>query len=172
MREKQLSQSPAAIKQREWRHSMTPEKRAAYLAMRRDRFAKYGVEEQREYRKREPEKATARAKNSYWANPVRARAFQKKYREQVKAEVFAFYGGSCSCCGEDELAFLTIDHIVPVRSRTRTRAGSSFYYKLKMEGFPPGYQVLCFNCNCAKRTNPVCPHKARNLKLVTAPRDL
>jgi hypothetical protein len=29
-------------------------------------------------------------------------------------------------------------------------------------GFPPGYQVLCMNCNHGKRmNNGVCPHKER-----------
>lgn len=28
----------------------------------------------------------------------------------------------------------------------------SLYYKLKREGFPPGYQVLCRNCNWIKES--------------------
>lgn len=36
--------------------------------------------------------------------------------------------------------------------------GTSFYYYLKKLGFPQdGYQVLCYNCNLAKKNNAFCP---------------
>ena len=161
-----MSQNPEAIKQREWRWKMSPEQRAAFLAKRRERFAKAGVHEQRERRKRNPGLTAKYAKDWYNRNIERGRAIQKEYRDRVKAEIVAAYGGFCVCCGESELTFLTVDHIVP--KRKAMACGSPFYVKLKKEGFPKGYQILCFNCNAAKRTSPVCPHKMHYLKLVTA----
>ena len=169
MKEKQLSQTPEAIKQREWRHKMTPEKRSEYLAKRRERFASTGIYEQRERRATRPGLTANYAKDWYSRHPERGRMNQKLYRDRMKAETFAVYGTSCACCGEDEMMFLTIDHIVPVQRR-RERCGSAFYQALRKQGYPSGYQTLCFNCNAAKRTSPVCPHKAHYLKLLTAPR--
>jgi hypothetical protein len=44
--------------------------------------------------------------------------------------------------------------------RSVVGAGKSFYVWLKLRHFPKGYQTLCFNCNHAKHTRGVCPHKA------------
>jgi hypothetical protein len=32
---------------------------------------------------------------------------------------------------------------------------------LKNSGYPPGFQVLCFNCNFAKHRKGQCPHHHR-----------
>ena len=49
-------------------------------------------------------------------------------------------------------------------ARHRRRLGSrctwTFYKWLCSKGYPPGYQVLCYNCNCGRyRNGGVCPHK-------------
>jgi len=80
--------------------------------------------------------------------------------------VFAHYGGYlCACCAEDEKSVLTIDHIAnngkEERDRLKDRrfSGSKFYAWLRRNNFPPGYQVLCWNCNVGKyRNGGVCPH--------------
>lgn len=91
-------------------------------------------------------------------------------RLRLKGEVFDVYGGRfCACCGLDEgIDFLTLDHIHNNGAEERERlmgdrniAGLSFYRKLKTLGYPKGYQVLCFNCNCGKNANGgICPHKS------------
>lgn len=161
-----MSQTPGAIKQREWRWKMSPEKRTAFLAKRRERFAAMGIHEQRERRAKNPGLTAKYAKSWYDRNIERGRAIQKEYRARIKAETISAYGGFCVCCGESELTFLTVDHIVP--KRKAMACGAPFYVKLKKHGFPKGYQILCFNCNQAKRTSSVCPHKTHYLKLVTA----
>jgi hypothetical protein len=81
----------------------------------------------------------------------------------LKAAVIEAYGGKCSCCGESEPAFLTIDHIDgngADKRRAGEGSGGALYSSLKRRGFPKeGYQLLCFNCNCAKGRNGVCPHE-------------
>lgn len=101
-------------------------------------------------------------KDREWAA---ARRIQK---QKVKDAVFGAYGGyQCNCCGETERHFLTLDHInndgADWRRKTlgtRTATGWQTYRWLLKHGFPPGYQVLCMNCNFGKRMNGgVCPHQ-------------
>ncbi len=110
---------------------------------------------------------------------VRRMLKNRENRLRIKAEVFAAYGGSvCACCGLKGIDFLTLDHIhnngAEEREKlmgSRSIAGLSFYRKLKKLGFPDGYQVLCFNCNCGKNANGgVCPHKTTKYRPTRRPR--
>lgn len=67
----------------------------------------------------------------------------------------------CRCCGEMTYEFLSLDHIHGNggQHRKQCRAGSAFYRWLRMDGYPEGYQVLCYNCNTAKGHHGVCPHR-------------
>lgn len=82
----------------------------------------------------------------------------------LKIEVFNAYGGpKCSCvgCTETTLGFMTIDHVNNDGSKHRKEVGfgSAFFYWLKNSNYPPGYRVLCFNCNTGTSTNGgICPH--------------
>jgi hypothetical protein len=90
------------------------------------------------------------------------KAFQLKY----KLECFNAYGGAkCACCGETRLYFLTLDHVNGdgaldrAGGRDTGMSGNKTYNRLRSLGYPDRerYQVLCFNCNCAKGVNSVCP---------------
>ena len=73
---------------------------------------------------------------------------QLNYRK-LKTEVFNQYGGcKCANCGETEMVCLSIDHVDGggCKHRKETGCGSAFYYWLRDSGFPPGYRVLCMNC--------------------------
>jgi hypothetical protein len=90
-----------------------------------------------------------------------------RYRFGLKIKVFIHYGGNppkCACCGEENILFLTIDHINNNgsfhRKIVKKKAGFTFYRWLIKNGFPEGYQVLCWNCNLGKYFNHgVCPHE-------------
>lgn len=86
-------------------------------------------------------------------------------RADHKIQVFENYGNKCSCCGENEHWFLTIDHINGDGNKHRKeigKAGSGFYKWLIDNQFPDGFQLLCHNCNMGKHlNNGICPHKAR-----------
>jgi hypothetical protein len=93
--------------------------------------------------------------------PERFRASQRKHNLKIKTEVLSHYSNGsmkCVCCGESIFEFLTIDHINGGGNKHRKSFSGSFYEWLKKNGFPQGYQVLCYNCNCGKRQNQVCPH--------------
>lgn len=126
------------------------------------------------------EEQRAKARERYWANRDRkieymrtyqaanktALALKIKLRQQAdKMKALAAYGSKCSCCGESEPAFLTIDHLNNGRGNPANRKiegwGSAFYRWLKRADFPPDFQVLCFNCNCGRSVNGgVCPHRS------------
>lgn len=89
----------------------------------------------------------------------------KKYWSDLKNRVFSHYskdGVLCNCCGEKNIAFLTLDHIENDGAEHRKKIGRGFYTTLtwiKNNDFPKGFQVLCYNCNQAKKVYGVCPHK-------------
>lgn len=127
-----------------------------------------------------PELERQQARNRYHANPKLfsqlSRKWYAEHRDEIrkarkmrwiklKNETFAAYGGPiCKCCGETTFEFLSIDHIEGGGGRHRATLGGSgtkIYYWLKENGFPSGYQVLCFMCNWAKgkhNSNGACPH--------------
>lgn len=89
----------------------------------------------------------------------------KRAQAVCREQVFEAYGGyKCNCCGETEPLFLSIDHIdnngaTERKSGQYCGSGTGFYQWLRKNKFPPGYQVLCMNCNTGKHKNGgVCPH--------------
>jgi hypothetical protein len=80
-------------------------------------------------------------------------------RRRTRARVIEAYGRICACCGEYRLEFLCIDHIDGVKPEGYPRAGSLLYAYLKQKGFPPGFRVLCHNCNMAIGLYGYCPHE-------------
>lgn len=91
----------------------------------------------------------------------------RRATETLRKEVFEAYGGFvCACCGETEPLFLSVDHIYNDgnemrKSGTHARGGTAFYQWIKRHKFPPGFQILCMNCNTGKHRNGgVCPHQS------------
>jgi hypothetical protein len=107
------------------------------------------------------------------ANPGKYSEYNKKSNLKLKRLVMDAYGGCCACCGEDELTFLTIDHInddgaehrrqmAEAKNTPWLQAGAATYRWLRDNKFPQGFQVLCANCNCGKQWNGgICPHQVK-----------
>lgn len=134
-----------------------------------------------EYKKRQAEKARKwRAENR-----ERFKATQKRAYDKVRLEILTHYSGGipkCACCGESGLPFLTIDHIDGKGADHRREigmvqgtalqtanqkikvniGGNGLPYWLKKNNYPEGFQILCANCNFAKRQKPICPHQENN----------
>lgn len=87
----------------------------------------------------------------------------KRERWLLKLDVFMNLGGSCACCGEGDLRFLTIDHLNQGGAEHRRQVGgntSKVYADIRKQGYPRDkFQVLCWNCHMALRYGDVCPHK-------------
>lgn len=101
-------------------------------------------------------------RRSYHKNKDKRRVVDAARRAQTRSDVFERYGGKCACCGEATQEFLTIDHMNNDGGKERRALGKTggvnFYRWLRLSGYPDGYQVLCFNCNCAKGVFGKCPH--------------
>lgn len=100
---------------------------------------------------------------------LNARRANKIHNTKLKTEAIAAYGSRCACCGEDTPEFLTIDHVHgDGRSHRReVGRGHGIYRWLKKHGYPKDrFQLLCFNCNCAKGTGKECPHQKVDVKSI------
>lgn len=92
------------------------------------------------------------------------RTKQKRWHDKEKDYLFEQYGGyRCVCCGETEKLFLTLDHVNDDGARHREEIGSAGLYRwIKRHGYPPGFQVMCQNCNRGKWMNGgICPHQQK-----------
>lgn len=95
--------------------------------------------------------------------------YNNRYREskrrrnlELKHQVMEYYSNGkpiCSLCGFSDIRALCIDHINNDGAEHRRRVcgnsrngggTSSTYFWLRKNGFPDGFQVLCFNCNQIK----------------------
>lgn len=134
----------------------------------------------KDYRKQHAEYAKEWRKK----NKEKFRATQKDCYARARLEVLQHYSGKeipeCVCCGENGLPFLTIDHTngdgaahrreigmaqgdpsqVQRQKQKVSMGGNGFVYWLKKNNFPEGFQILCANCNFAKRDGKECPHKS------------
>jgi hypothetical protein len=98
----------------------------------------------------------------YQKNRDKQIAYHKARTRAIRLEVLTHYGLFCSCCGEQDWEFLTIDHIEGGGNIHREELkvfGTNFYFWLKKNNFPSGYRTLCFNCNCAMGSLGYCPHQ-------------
>lgn len=92
------------------------------------------------------------------------REASRKHRNKLRLEVFTHYGLKCACCGESNFGFLTLDHKDDNGAQQRKELGGSIaiYRWVKAQGFPDGYQTLCYNCNQGRaHYGGVCPHRIK-----------
>jgi hypothetical protein len=107
-------------------------------------------------RERDPKK-----RHDYWVkykaqNRERLAEIAQRSKSKLKREVISHYsGGSMACarCGYSDIRALGLDHINGdgARQRKLGSAGNGFYFWLRTNRYPEGFQVLCMNCNWLKR---------------------
>ena len=100
--------------------------------------------------------------------------YRKNYDKEQRRKVIEYYSKGtmqCNCCNENNLIFLTIDHInndgakhrKEINKGINSMSSYNFYRWLINNNYPNGFQVLCFNCNIGKYHNGgICPHKNIN----------
>jgi len=105
-------------------------------------------------------------RKSYWKYKTIRDIRAKEYQNRAKEEVISHYSrgtNACACCGVTGLIFLTVDHIngdgAKKRKAKQHKTGKMFYIWLRSHAFPQGFQILCHNCNQAKKQLSMCPHK-------------
>jgi len=111
---------------------------------------------------------TERKRKDRARNLEKQREYERCYRQKLKLEVLSSYSGNkqnplCACCGENNIHFLSIDHINNdghIHRKIMRYTGLSFYQWLKRNKYPTGFQVLCHNCNMGKSVarSLICPH--------------
>ena len=80
-------------------------------------------------------------------------------QQRYRSAVLDHYGRTCACCGEDEERFLCVDHINNDGAAHRAMVGTGVNRWVVKNGYPEGFQILCFNCNVGRQLNKgVCPH--------------
>jgi hypothetical protein len=95
----------------------------------------------------------------YLANKERFRERNKTYHsefyKQLRSEALLHYSQEMTCqrCGFSDERALSIDHIKGDGKHRRNpmNSGYALYQRLRREGFPEGFQVLCANCQAIKR---------------------
>lgn len=113
-----------------------------YFQTHREQFKKYN--------EKYMSKPEAKAKRKHYEQTT-----LKESRWTKKRTTMEHYSGKpahCQICGEQEIKFLTIDHIEGKKKvgHKRSLTGSKIIGYLIRNNYPTGYQVLDFNCNCAK----------------------
>jgi len=116
-----------------------------------------------EWRKQNPEKAKEINRRHFEKHRERFNSRAAETRKRLRDACFAAYGGYvCSCCGETNEKFLTLDHINRDGAEMRKVHGDGYQFHLWLvrNNFPPVIQVMCYNCNLGRERNGgVCPHK-------------
>jgi hypothetical protein len=71
------------------------------------------------------------------------------------------YGNKCACCGETIVEFLTIEHKNGQKGlpEHKKKSGGRAYKIAIQEYRPDLYEILCWNCNCARGRYGYCPHQ-------------
>lgn len=143
--------------------TIVQEKHKEYCKQNRQKI----LDDARRYRLEHGEIIKQKKKQEYMKNRDQVLKIVKDYNQKQKFEALSCYSKgipNCNCCGERIIEFLTIDHINGNGSTHRKQLkieGGQIYRWLKKNGYPEGFQVLCFNCNCGKGQREECPHKTQ-----------
>ncbi len=87
------------------------------------------------------------------SNNERFNYLLRRWRKNVKEEVLAAYCNGhvqCARCKFSDPRALTIDHIHGGGTRHRKEIGNHLHEWLRANDYPPGFQVLCMNCQFIK----------------------
>lgn len=93
-------------------------------------------------------------------------ATSRRYYRNLRDQVLNRYGAMCSCCGESDKTFLTLDHVNNDGAEHRRKIGMGhiFYRWIIDHAFPDTIKVLCYNCNSGRyRNGGICPHETSKL---------
>ena len=102
----------------------------------------------------------------------KVQAIRRRCNQRVRLAALKHYSGGsmqCACCGQKRIEFLTLDHIGGggAEHRRRDQSAYSIARWVRNHGYPPGFQVLCFNCNMSLGVFGYCGHHPQPLPLPT-----
>ena len=141
----------------QWRRENYQRHKERYVVSRRKYYAKNRqkvIRINNEWRKR---------------NKDKDRHYGQVGTARLKDQAIAAYGGKCSCCGEMNREFLTIDH--PRGRKTighsKRMCGAHLYRWLRNNGYPKkDFRLLCMNCNFSIGMYGFCPHERTAARVI------
>lgn len=137
---------------------------------------------QKEYRKRNRAKLLIKKKEDYEKNKEYYNKLKRERYQQIKVGLKEYSSSTalkrklrykrqiiqhytkgknmCQCCGVKGWGFLTVDH-VNGREENDRKTGMALLTQIVKNNFPKGFEILCWNCNCAKYFSGLneCPHR-------------
>lgn len=105
---------------------------------------------------------------TYMQNPEKRQRhldYAKKYKDKLRHKVIELLGSECKCCQEAKYEFLNLDHKYNDGAEQRKQLGyvaqgTGLYVRLlRDKELLNRFQLLCWNCNCAKGIFGYCPHE-------------
>jgi hypothetical protein len=123
----------------------------------------------REYHQEHKEERRESCRRYYQKHKEKRLVYNRDWWKKIRNKVLSYYSPGelrCACCGEKNFGFLTLDHVNQDGAEHRRLVGRSngVYLWIIKKGFPPGFQVLCYNCNLGRaRNGGVCPHEEERL---------
>lgn len=124
-------------------------------------------EKQREHRLKNRKKYNEAAMRWYYSRTEEqkqrkrdnTKIWQRNRYKLLRELVIEKYGNKCNCCGETIKEFLTIDHINGGGIKDRKQWSSIYFLNQMIKDYNSDkYQILCWNCNCARKLGD-CPHQ-------------
>lgn len=92
--------------------------------------------------------------------------YSAELKRRYRIEALQHYSNSevpsCSCCDETTFEFLAFDHIEGGGNKHMQQIGHNIVRWLRKNGYPPGFRVLCHNCNFARGHYGCCPHERKS----------
>jgi len=151
-RMKEYNKKPKVITKRK-EYNASPKRKA----VSKERWQKPEVKKvQKKYRASPQGKA--KMKEYFTSDKVKTKKNDIYAKFDKKAKIIIARGNlECACCGNKNFQWLQIDHIVPQRKKSRDHVG--ILRREIAQGKRPDseFQLLCANCNFAKRDLKACP---------------
>ena len=85
-------------------------------------------------------------------NETRRKEIANDAYARNRKKLIDLMNGKCKCCGEKDLIYLQIDHVNNDGHVDRNKGSSNVTLRRYMQT-PERFQLLCANCNHAKRMN-------------------
>lgn len=119
-----------------------------------------GKKNSKQYYSEHRDKMLETSKNWYQEHKEEVKDYERNRRRKHREDVINYYGGKCVCCGESQHEFLAVDHINGggLKHRREENFQNIVEWILK-NNYPPGFRILCHNCNMAIGIYGFCPHE-------------